>query len=145
MRKLVLAPKYTVFPPFDRINQKIWYVLKNQPCDIGLPLPHPHPRLSNKHIHAYTPQEFPCREGLEGLLITNTNTQQIVLSPMFPLPICPISVNVDFAIFMQFLAILFKMLPSSPPLKNSTYSGNPTSCLLNLYKQKKGVKRIMGV
>ena len=37
--------------------------------------------------------------------------------------------------------------PVPPPLKKkkSTYLGNPAPCLLNLYKQKTGVKTIMGV
>ena len=70
-------------------------------------------------------------------------TQEIGLSPMFPLAFRPMSINVDFVISMQFLAILFKMPP--PPLKKSTFLGNPAPCLLNLCKQKTGVKTIMGV
>ena len=73
LRKLVLALKHTPPPPpLDRIDQKIWHVLKNQPCDIGLPLPHP--RLFNTHtptcIHSLG---FPLWGGIGGSPYYSTN------------------------------------------------------------------------
>ena len=43
---------------------------------------------------------------------------------MSPLPFCPMSINVDFVIFMQFLAILFKILT---PFQKANLFGKPYS------------------
>ena len=103
--------------PLDRFDQKIWPVLKNQPCDIGLPpTPSSTPpfKHTNTHLHASIPQGFFCGEGLGRFPYYSTNW----LVPWCSLlSFCPI--NVDFVICMQFLAILFKL----PLVKNQVFKG----------------------
>ena len=104
--KLVLALKHN-HPPWQNWPENMTCTQKSTLWHWFTPL-HPHPRLSNTHtptcIHS---PGLPLWRGIGWVpLLLN----KFACPHMFPLPFCPKSINVDFVIFMQFLAILFKIL-----------------------------------
>ena len=85
LRKLVLAPKYTVSPPLTELTRKYGTYSKINLVTLVYPSPIPTPVFpTHTYMHTLLKSSLVGRDWRDP-----PTTQQIVLSPMFPLPICP--------------------------------------------------------
>ena len=110
---LVLAPKHTLPLPLliDRIDQKIWHVLKTQPCDIDLLLPIPHPQHTHTYMHTLFRGSLVGRDKGDS-----PTTQQIGLSRHVPTSVLP---YVYKCWFCNFYAVFGHFVQNSHPLSKS--------------------------